>query len=86
MRVECPADRSYLAVHHPARCHDGSAGGGLRDRNLRVDVERGVVVDHRRRVAHRAREDSAVAMVGVLVDAEIGDQYDTVADGLGEVA
>ena len=61
--------RADLAVHHPARRDDVSAGTGLGHRGLGVDLERRVVVDVAALVEH-----AAVAVVGVLVDAEVGDQ------------
>ena len=57
------------------------AGGRLRDGSLRVDLERRVVVDDAVLV-----DDAAVAVIGVLVDAEVGHQHDIVAEGLPEVA
>ena len=69
------ADGGDLAVHHPARRGDVGAGVGLRDRGPGVELEGGVVVD----VAVGA-DDAAVAVVGVLVDAEVGDEHHLVAD------
>ena len=70
-----------LAVHHPARRDDVGAGSGLGDGRLGVDVERGVVVDHAVLV-----EDAAVAVVGVLVDAQVGHQHDVVAEVGAQIA
>ena len=72
--------RADLAVHHPARCDDVGAGGGLGDGGLGVDLERGVVVDVAVLVEH-----AAVTVVGVLVDAQIGHQHDVVADVVAQV-
>ena len=72
--VERGADGGDLAVHHPARRGDVGAGVGLRDRGAGVELEGGVVVD----VAVGA-DDPAVAVVGVLVDAQVGDEHHLVA-------
>ena len=47
---------------------------------LGVDLQRGVVVDVAVLVEH-----AAVAVVGVLVDAQVGDQHDVVADVAAQV-
>ena len=65
-RVEALADHGDLAVHHPAGAHDVDAGAGLGDRHLGVHLERRVVVD--RAVGG---EDTAVAVVGELVEAQV---------------
>ena len=56
------------------------AGAGLGHRGPGVDLERGVVVDVAAIVEH-----AAVAVVGVLVDAQVGDQHDVVADVAAQV-
>ena len=56
------------------------AGAGLGNRGLGVDLERRVVVDVARLVEH-----ATVPMVGVLVDAEVGDHDDVVADVAAEI-
>ena len=53
---------------------------GLGQRGLGVDLERGVVVDVAALVEH-----AAVAVVGVLVDAQVGDQHDVVAEVAAQV-
>ena len=50
-------------------------------RHARVALERGVVVDGAVGVEH-----AAVAVVGVLVEAEVGHQHDVVADLVAQVA
>jgi hypothetical protein len=72
--IECGADRSDLAVHHPARGDDVRACRCLGDGGLRVDGKRGVVVD----VAGGV-DDSAVPVIGVFVDAQICHQHDLIA-------
>src|SRR5699024_9912646 len=75
-RLEDPTD---LAVHHPARANDGRAGGRLGHRQLAVGAERGVIVDHLLAPGVRA-EDTAVAVVGELVEARIRHHQQVVAD------
>ena len=70
-----------LAVHHPRRRDDVGAGVGLRDRDLRVALEGGVVVDLAVGV-----EDPAVPVVGVLVEAVVGHEHELVADLVAQVA
>ena len=53
---------------------------GLGERGAGVDLQRGVVVDVAVLVEH-----AAVAVVGVLVDAQVGDQHDVVADVAAQV-
>ena len=73
--VEGGADRRDLPIHHPARRGDVGAGVGLRPRRPRVELEGGVVVD-----VTVGTDDAAVAVVGVLVDAQVGDQHHLVSD------
>ena len=74
-------DGGDLAVHHPGRGDDGRARVGLGDRHPPVQLDGRVVVD----LAPR-REDAAVAVVGVLVEAQVGDEHDVVAHLRDEVA
>ena len=67
--VERVADGADLAVHHPARPEHVGAGVGLRERHGDVADERRVVVDDARR---RPVQHAAVAVVGELVEAEVG--------------
>ena len=62
------------------------AGGGLGDRDPAVDLERGVVVDGGVGVVGGAVEHAAVAVVGVLVDAQIGHQHHPIADLVGQIS
>ena len=59
----------------PRRGDDVGAGVGLGHRDLGVALERGVVVDLAAVVEH-----AAVAVVGVLVEAEVGDEHQLVAE------
>ena len=70
-----------LAVHHPRRGDDVGARLGLGHRDPGVELEGGVVVDLAPVV-----EDAAVAVVGVLVEAEVGDEHDRVAELVAQVA
>ena len=72
--VEGSADRGDLAVHHPRWGAHVGPGVGLRDRGLAVDLEGGVVVDRA-----LGGDQAAVAVVGVLVEAEVGHQHEVVA-------
>ena len=62
------ADRGDAAVHHVARADDVGAGLDVRDRGAREQLERGVVVDL------LAAQDAAVAVRGVLAEADVGEQ------------
>ena len=53
------------------------AGGGLRERHRAVALQRRVVVH-----AAAVVEDAAVAVVGELVQAQVGHQHEVVADGV----
>ena len=64
--VERPADRGHAAVHHVGGRDDVGAGPGVRQRDPREQRERRVVVD----VA--VADDAAVAVRGVLVEADVG--------------
>ncbi len=57
------------------------AGFGLGDRGACVDLEGGVVVDDT-----VVADDAAVAVVGVLVDAQVGHQHDVVAEVGAQIA
>ena len=56
------------------------AGGGLGDGDPAVDLQRGVVVDRCLRIVGGPVEHAAVAVIGVLVDAQIGHQHHSIAD------
>ena len=75
LRVERTTYRRDLSVHHPARRGDVGARRGLRDRRPGVQLEGGVVV-------HLAvgADDAAVPVIGVLVDAQVGDEHHLIAD------
>ena len=70
-----------LAVHHPRRGAHVDPGIGLGDRDLGIALERGVVVDLTRR-----RQQPAVPVVGVLVEAQVGHQHQRVADVVTKLA
>ena len=78
--VERVADHRDLAVHHAAGPHDVGAGGGLGARHLGVHLEGGVVVDR-----SAGGEDAAVAVVGELVEAQVGHHRQRVAHLGGDV-
>ena len=69
------ADHADLAVHHPAGADDVDAGRGLGERHLGVHLQRRVVVDRAVGVEH-----AAVAVVGELVEAQVGHHRQRVAD------
>ena len=73
--VERTADHADLAVHHPARRDHVRPRRRLGDRGIRIDLQRRIVVDHAMLV-----DDPAVAVVGVLVDTQVGHQHDGVAE------
>ena len=75
--VERGADGADLAVHHPARGDHVGPGLGLGQSHLLVQLDGGVVVD-----TPVGPDDPAVAVVGVLVETEIGDQHQLVAHGV----
>ena len=64
-----------LAVHHPGRGDDVGPGLGLGHGHLGVALEGQVVVD-----VAPVVEDAAVAVVGVLVEAQVGDEHHGVAE------
>ena len=72
--VEAGADRPDHAIHHPAGGdHVGSCPGvtgGLAGEQL----ERGVVIDVD--AGRRFGQHAAVAMIGVLANADVGDHQD----------
>ena len=74
--VELRPQRADPTVHHVARRDGVGAGGGVRDRRLREQLERHVVVDGAV-VAH----DPAVPVRGVLAHAHVGD-HDQLGVGL----
>ena len=73
--IQCSPDRRDLAVHHPAGRDDVRPGFGLRLRDPPVPFERLVVVDLVALV-----QDTAVSVVGVLVEAEVRDHDGVVAE------
>jgi hypothetical protein len=75
--IQRPAARGDLAVHHARQAQDVSAGIGLRERHARVDLERRVVVD-----AAVGGEHAAVAVVGELVEAQVGLHRDAPRGGV----
>ena len=79
--VESGADRGDLAVHHPRRRDHVGARLGLRERDARVELDGGVVVDLSRR-----RQHAAVAMVGVLVETEVGHERELIAGLVTQIA
>ena len=68
--VEGAPDLPDLSVHHAGGRHQVGPGVGLNQRDPAVQGE-GPVVVHRAVVG----QDPAVAVVGVLVQAEVGDQH-----------
>ena len=62
------ADGADPPVHHVARRDDVDAGARLRDRRARQQLERRIVVDDAVGAQH-----AAVAVVGVLAQAQVGD-------------
>ena len=83
--VQRSADGTHLPVHHPAGGHHLGAGVGLGHGDAGVDVQRGVVVHRRPRIARRAVQHPAVTVLGVLVHAQIGHQHHPIADVLGKI-
>ena len=78
--VEGRADGGDLAVHHPRRGDHVDPGVGLRHGDLGVALERGVVVD-----PAVGSDDAAVAVVGVLVEAQVGHQHDLAAEAVTQI-
>ena len=70
-----------LAVHHPGQAEHVGAGAGLREPHRGIPLERRVVVD-----AAVGVEDPAVAVVGELVEAQVGHDDEVVADGVDDGA
>ena len=66
--VQRGADGGDAAVHHVGRGDDVGAGLGVGDGGAGEQRQRGVVVD----LAGR-RDDAAVAVRGVLAEADVGD-------------
>jgi hypothetical protein len=83
----CPAASSAartcadLAVHHPAQPEDVGSRRRLRQRHVGIPLEGGVVVDGPVRSEH-----SAVAVVGELVQAQVGHDDEVVTDRLDDRA
>ena len=77
--VERAAHRRDLAVHHPRGPHHVGPGRGQRESHLRVARQGGVVV-HSPGCGTVLDEHSAVAMVGELVQAQVGHDDDVAAD------
>jgi hypothetical protein len=67
--VEGPADRAHLPIDHRAGRDDVRAGPRLADRRLGEAGERRLVVD-----AAVRGERTAVAVIGVLAQASVGDR------------
>ena len=72
--VQGSADRRHLAVHHPRRGGDGGPGICLGHGSSGVQFECGVIVHRPVPIQH-----ATVAMVGVLVHAQVGHQNHVVA-------
>ena len=79
--VEGGANCRHLTIHHPRGRHDVHAGLGLGDRNLGIAAQGGIVVD-----GPVGAQQAAVAVVGVLVEAEVGHELDLVAESLAQSA
>ena len=73
--VERAPNDTDLAVHHAARTDHVDAGLRVGDAHLGVQVEGGVVVDATPRVKH-----PAVAVIGELIEAEVGHHDQRIAD------
>ena len=67
--VERRPDGCHLAVHHPRGSDNVGARFSLGQGNSAVNGQRRVVVDLAPRI-----EDAAMAMVGVLVETEVGHE------------
>ena len=83
-RVEPAADRPDHAVHHAARGDHVGPGLRVADALLGQERQRGVVV-HVEPAAALA-QDAAVAVVGVLAEALVGDEQHVVAERLAQRA
>jgi hypothetical protein len=70
-RVQRGADRGDLAIHHGGGSDDVGPRFGLADRGTGQRHQRGVIVD-----AAVCVEGTAMAVVGVLTQAGIGDRHD----------
>jgi hypothetical protein len=79
-RVQGGPDGGHLPVHHPRGGDHVGAGDRLGHRHPGVEVQGGVVVD--RAVGG---QDAAVAVVGVLVEAEVGHDHQVVAHLVADV-
>ena len=78
------ADRADHAVHHAARGDHVGPGLGVADALLREDRQRRVVVHVERAAA--VVQDAAVAVVGVLAEALVGDEQHVRAERLAQRA
>ena len=67
LSVQRPANRSDSAIHHVGRGNDVGPGTGVRQRLPHQQVEGSVVLDL------AVLDDAAVAVVGVLAQAGVGD-------------
>ena len=79
--VERSTDRADLAVHHPRRRTHVDPRGGLGPGHRRIPVEGRVVV-------HRSvgTNETAMAVIGVFVEAQIRHQHDLIAEPVTQVA
>ncbi len=69
--VEGPADRRHHAVHHAAGGDHVGPGPGVADGLLAEQLKRGVVIDIR--PAGLVVHDSAVSVIRVFAEADVGD-------------
>ena len=73
--------KADLAVHHPGEAEHGGTGASLREGHRGIPQQRRVVVD-----PAVLGEDPAVAVVGELVEAQVGHHDEPVADGVDDRA
>jgi len=78
--VERRPNRCDLPVHHPTGSHDLGTRSSLGERRPTVQIDRGVIVD-----VAGVVDDATVPVIGVLVDAQVGDHHDVVADVAAKV-
>ena len=83
-RVEPRADRADHAVHHAARRDHVGPGLRVADALLREERQRRVVVDVE--LAAAVVQDAAMAVIGVLAEALVGDEQHVGAVGLAQRA
>ena len=81
--VEGGADGFDAAVHHVAGGDDVGPGLGEGDGGLGEQGEGCVVLDGVAQGRHLVRDDSAVAVRGVLAEADIGDEDEPVEGAIG---